>query len=167
VGRKGRDSGILFGVAGAYQFDRKESGTSVDNGTELIADVSFNGDGYQALVSGTWLYAEPTGGGDHFSNYGLLVQGGYFLTENFELYGRYDWISPGDRPGDLESFNNIAMGVNYFPFVRTNRWKFSGELGYLFEAQDKTIVAPSGSLGLLSAADPGQVSLRLQAQFGF
>lgn len=168
VGRMGRERGILLGLAGAYQRDWKDSssGTSTEKSTQLIADISFNGDGYQALVSGTWQWQEPKVGQD-FNTFGLLAQGGYFIAEPWQLYGRYDLISPGDMPGSQDTFNALAVGVNYFPFSWTNRWKFSGEAGYLFEALDKTIVAPSGSLGWLASDDDGQWNLRFQTQLGF
>lgn len=168
VGRRGREHSILLGLAGAYQRDWKDNstGTSAEKSSQLIADISFNGDGYQALVSGTWLWTDPKVGQD-FSNYGLLAQGGYFIAELWQLYGRYDLISPGDMPGSQDTFNALAVGVNYFPFSWTNRWKFSGEAGYLFEALDRTIVSPSGSLGWLASDDDGQWNLRFQTQFGF
>ncbi len=168
VGRRGRERGILLGVAGAYQRDWKDSssGTSAEKSSQLIADISFNGDGYQALVSGTWQWLEPKVGQD-FNTFGLLAQGGYFIAEPWQLFGRYDLISPGDMPGSQDTFNALAVGVNYFPFSWTNRWKFSGEAGYLFEALDRTIVSPSGSLGWLASDDDGQWNLRFQTQFGF
>jgi len=168
VGRRGRARGILLGVAGAYQRDWKDSstGTAAEKSSQLIADISFNGDGYQALVSGTWMWLDPKVGQD-YNNYGLLAQGGYFIAEPWQLYGRYDLISPGDMPGSQDTFNALAVGVNYFPFSWTNRWKFSGEAGYLFESLDRTIVSPSGSLGWLASDDDGQWNLRFQTQFGF
>lgn len=166
VGRRGRAQGVLLGLAGSYQYDNKDNGNQPDNSSEVIADVSFNGNGYQAMLSGTWLWVDPKNGGD-FSNYGLMAQGGYFFTDRFQLYSRYDLISPGNKNGNLDTFNAVAAGINYFPFLRTNRWKFTGELAYLFETMDKTIVAPSDSLNWLAASKSGQTSLRFQAQFGF
>ena len=118
------------------------------------------------MVAGSWSWRDPDTG-ESFSNYGLLVQGGYFLTEHAQVYGQYNFISPGDQPGDLEDFNSITAGINYFPFLWTNRWKFSAEVGYLFDALNETIVEPSGSLGWLASDEPGQTYFRIQAQFGF
>jgi hypothetical protein len=68
---------------------------------------------------------------------------------------------------DLESFNSITAGISYLPFLWTNRWKFSAEVGYLFDALNETIVEPSGSLGWLASDESGQTYFRIQAQFGF
>jgi hypothetical protein len=164
VGRRGRARGMLLGLAGGYQVD--EDSSAFAGSAQLNADFSFNGNGYQAMVAGSWFWHEPDTG-ESFSNYGLLVQGGYFLTEHVQIYGQYNFISPGDQPGDLEDFNAMTAGFSYFPFLWTNRWKFSAEVGYLFDALNDTIVDPSESLGWLASNEPGQTYFRIQAQFGF
>jgi hypothetical protein len=132
----------------------------------MFADLSFNGDGYQAMVAGSWTRLDPDAT-SAFSHYGLMLQGGYFFTEVVQVYGQYNLISPGDQPGNLETFNSITAGISYFPFQWTNRWKFSAEVGHLFDAINETIVEPSGRLGWLSSDVAGQTYFRLQAQFGF
>ena len=173
VGRRGQSKGILLGLGGGYQFGEDSSG--FDNISQLFADISFNGDGYQAMLSGSLTSHEPVDA-DSFSNYGLLLQGGYFMADHWQAYGQYNYISPGDQAGTsicspplcgLEPFSSIAGGVSYFPFAWTNRWKFSAELGYLFSALNKTIVQPSESLGWLSSNEAGQSYFRIQAQLGF
>ncbi|MHC4433278.1 MAG: hypothetical protein ACYTBS_15675, partial [Planctomycetota bacterium] len=142
---------------------------------QLNADISFNWNGYQAMVAGSWTWRDPVAA-NSFSNYGVLVQGGYFVAEHWQVYGQYNFISPGDQAGtstcspplcDLEPFNSIIGGVSYFPFHWTNRWKFSAEIGHLFDALNKTIVQPSESLGWLPSNEGGQTYFRIQAQFGF
>lgn len=164
VGRRGRPRGILVGLAGGYQVEKDSS--AFDQVTQLNADVSFNGDGYQAMVAGSWTWRDP-GAGSSFSNYGLLLQGGYFVTKDVQAYGQYNLVAPGDQPGNLETFNSVTAGVSYFPFAWTNRWKFSAEIAYLFDALNDTIIDPSGSLGWLASDQAGQTYFRIQAQFGF
>jgi len=169
IGRRGRSRGILLGIAGGYEdleADATADPGTIDSGYLLNLDLSFNGSGYQAMVAGSMTFREPLEG-DSYYNYGILVQGGYFVTEKLQLYGQYNLVSPGDQPGDLEDFHSITAGVSHFPFVRTNRWKFSGELGYLFDAINQTLVSPSGGLGWLASDEDGQLYLRIQAQFGF
>jgi len=128
--------------------------------------LSFNGDGYQAMVAASGTYQNPESS-ESYTNYGLMAQGGYFFRPQWQGYGQYNLVSPGDQPGDLDVFNSIALGVSYFPFLRTNRWKFSGEFGYLFEAINNTIVTPGGDLGFLPSDETGQGYFRIQTQFGF
>lgn len=164
IGRRGRPQGILLGLAGGYQ--AAEDASEFDAGAQLNADVSFNGDGYQVMLAGSWTWHDPDAA-DSFSNYGLVVQGGYFLAEDVQVYAQYNFVSPGDQPGDLDSFNSVTAGVSYYPFSWTNRWKFSAEAGHLFDALDATIVGPSGGLGWLPSDEEGQTYFRVQAQFGF
>lgn len=164
VGRKGRPEGVLLGLAAGYQSEKDRS--SFDRVAQMNADISFNGNGYQAMLAASWTRHEPKGGAS-FKNYGLLVQGGYFFTAHLQTYAQYNLVSPGDQPGDLKTFHSINAGMSYFPFRWTNRWKFSAEIAHLFDALNKTIVEPSGSLGWLPSDEDGQTYLRLQAQFGF
>jgi len=173
MGRRARPRGVLLGLSSGYQVE--DDATAFDQSAQLNADISFNGNGYQAMVAGSWTWHDPVAA-ESYSNYGLLVQGGYFLAEHWQLYGQYNFISPGDQPGtstcnpplcELEPFNSITVGVNYFPFLWTNRWKFSAEVAHLFDALNATIVEPSGSLGWLPSNESGQTYFRIQAQFGF
>lgn len=164
VGRRGRATGILLGIAGGYQTE--EDASAFDRSALVTADISFNGSGYQAMLAATWTRYEPKVGAS-FYNYGLLAQGGYFVTKHLQTYAQYNLVSPGDQPGDLETFHSLTAGVSYFPFFWTNRWKFSAEIAHLFDALNKTIVEPSGSLGWLASDEDGQTYFRLQAQFGF
>jgi hypothetical protein len=164
VGRRGRARGLLLGLAGGYHVE--EDASVFGSVAQINADVSFNGDDYQAMLAGSWTRRDPNAASS-FSHYGLLLQGGYFFTKDIQVYGQYNLISPGDQPGNLETFNSITAGVSYFPFQWTNRWKFSAEMGHLFDALSDTIVDPSGSLGWLPSDEAGQTYFRVQAQFGF
>ena len=63
-----------------------------DSGAQLNADISFNGDGYQAMAAGSWTWRDPEAA-DSFSNYGLLLQGGYFVAEHVQTIGKQvGWI---------------------------------------------------------------------------
>ena len=169
IGRRGRERGILFGIAGGYQdvdSDSSSDPATFDSGAQLNVDLSFNGDGYQAMVAGSVTWSNPDSGSRYY-NYGVLAQGGYFVMPKLQVYGQYNLISPGDQPGELENFNAVIAGVSYFPFIRTNRWKFSGELGYQFGAINDTLVTPSDSLGWLASDKGRQLYARVQMQFGF
>ena len=49
VGRRGRPRGILLGLSGGFWFEGDAS--AFDSGAQLNADISFNGDGYQAMAA--------------------------------------------------------------------------------------------------------------------
>jgi len=166
VGRRGRAHGVLVGLSGGYQAGKRDNANGRRAGGQLNADLSFNGDGYQAMVSGSATYRDPQAL-NSFMNYGVMAQLGYFVTEKSQLYGQYNWLGPGDQPGNLEDFNSLALGYSYFPFEWTNRWKFSAEVGQLFGTLDQTVVEPSGALGWFPSTESGQTYVKLQAQLGF
>lgn len=165
IGRRGRPFGVLVGLGPGYLV-RERRDMEVRRQGQVNLDLSVNGDGYQAMLAGSWTRSDPVGDVS-YNSYGFYAQGGYFLTDTWQAYVRYDFVSPGDQPGDLENFNAASVGVNWLPFSSTNRWKISGELGRTFGTLDNTIVQPSGNLGWLDSDQAGQTLLRLQAQFGF
>lgn len=164
VGRRGRERVTMIGLSGGYQTAKQNT---VDrDGAQINADLNLNGDGYQAVLAGsaTWRELGPSGA---FWNYGLMAQLGVFVTDHGQIYGQYNLVDPGDQPGGLDPFHSVALGYNHFPFLWTNRWKFSAEAGLVAGAVNDTIVAPSGSLGVFPSDDSTQAFVRVQAQVGF
>lgn len=166
VGRRGRAKVMMLGLSGAYQWKQTDISTQAKSGGQFNLDLNFNGDGYQVVFAGSGTWRDPVDSAS-FWNFGFLAQGGYFVGMGSQLYVQYNLISPGTEPGDLEVFNSIAAGYNFFPYLWTNRWKLTAEAGYHAGALNGTIVDPSGSLGWLASDEKGQAYLRLQAQFGF
>ncbi|MEN8148842.1 MAG: porin [Planctomycetota bacterium] len=164
VGRPGRADGSMLGVGFLYQY-RSNDPLLVENAMQLNVDYSMNGDGWQGMVavSMTWL-DDDINGSD--SVWGLMAQLGYFIADAHQVYGQFNHVNPGTMD-QFNSFSSLCVGVNWFPMIWTNRWKFSLEGGILMSALNDTIVAESGSLGWLSSDEKGQMYLRLQLQMGF
>jgi hypothetical protein len=169
VGRRGRSSGVLFGAGGLIQGrrDAEFPNTAPKFGTTLTADLSFNGNGYQTMATFTWQHVKPDGSTSSYNNYGLNLQGGYFVSRTLQLFGYYDGVYQGDQPGDLDPYHVLGAGVNFFPFDWTNLYKASLEAGYLLGNMSKTIVSPGSTLGFFESSGSGQFMLRAQLQFGF
>lgn len=65
------------------------------------ADLSFEGDGWNAFIAGVGGYTdfEDIGGVStadaDFDDYGVVVQGGIMIPDtNWEIFGRYDAVFP-------------------------------------------------------------------------
>lgn len=166
IGRRGRQKVMMLGISAAGQGSPGRDLDGTKAAGQLNFDLNFNGSGYQAVLAGSSTIVRPVGGST-YANFGLLAQVGVFVLDPLQLFTQYNLISPGTQPGNLESFNSLALGVNYFPFLWTNRWKLTLEGGVLFNALSNTLVQPSGSLGLLASNEAPQGYLRVQAQFGF
>ena len=167
VGRPGRAHGILLGTSAAYQYRAQEPMVmEIRSAAQANVDLSFNGDGYQAMVAGSATWRDPEGM-ESSTSYGLLAQAGVFVAENQQVYTQYNFLSPCDAPGNLENFDSLAVGYSFFPFDWTNRWKFSAEVGHLFGSLNQTVVGASGALGWLPSDEDHQTYLKFQAQIGF
>jgi hypothetical protein len=154
---RGEEGGMMVGVA-----VRGQKGAGVNNGFSLTDDAEIFG----VTADFTWdfgganLYAafvyqsiewgnQDLGGGATIDlgtsdQVGFMVQGGYFVTEEIEIFGRYEYVdygldqtvtvNPGGLSGslaDLPKFNGITLGANYFfaPNV-----KATVEWGYNFKS---------------------------------
>jgi hypothetical protein len=62
--------------------------------------------------------ADPGGGLDDFTNFGLVAQAGYMLNPSWELFGRYSGTYLDEEitvgAGDEDTFHELTFGVNYF-----------------------------------------------------
>ena len=164
VGRRGRPRGLLFGIAGSVQEGGRASLARLAG--LVTADVSYNWDGGQAMVYGTWRRADSRTYGV-VDDWGLVAQAGHFVTCTLEPYARYEAVFPDPARAENDEFHSALIGLNWYPIQWTNRYKISGEFGYLFGPINGTIVPPGTSVGFLPTDVDDQYYLRFQFQFGF
>ena len=153
---QGEEWGLLLGVGGYYQSGRNgNSNFNYGGGTEgnefgFTADATASFGGFS--VTGAVFYTQAdsewvtgtTGSGD-FENYGTFVQAGFFLTEAFELVGRYEYGDFGNLSGS-ESANTqstVTIGGNYY-FAK-NRCKWQTEISYAFHSMSESIFGIGGN----------------------
>ena len=173
----------MLGVAAHYQMGGETGGldaTGAPDGTnsrDLFAatvDASFEGSGWNAFVAGYYRNDDndEVAESDDFSDFGILVQGGYFFTDQVEGFARYDVVlMDGDRsvaPDGDDSFHSVAGGFNYYISPESHALKFSAQVNYFFNpTTDVEIVSTSTSIPLLRDGEEGQVSAILQMQIMF
>jgi hypothetical protein len=129
-----QDDLLVFGVG----VDWTQTG-STDAYLHTV-DVQWEGTqglGLYAAYIGQFLDAEglATDDEDSLYNWGALVQAGYMLNENWEIFGRYNYIDlDEDAPGadeDEDTFHEITGGVNYY--FKGHSAKVTIDVGYLPE----------------------------------
>jgi hypothetical protein len=157
---------VLVGAALHFEDGGETAGTDDEQLFIATADAQWEGPGY--TVSGALVYAksEFAGGGDR-SDYGLMVQGGYFFTDAIEGFARIDAIFlDGDSvaPGADDNLLFLGIGANYYPFIESNAVKFTAQLGYSFNDNDDVAGSDTGFLG---QDTDGEVALQFQGQFIF
>lgn len=138
------------------------------------ADLMFEGDGWNLFAMGVGLYTDTNGGVGNFHDFGFMVQGGVFVTDDIEPFARYDVILPdSDRAAD-NAFSTITVGANYY--LHGQAAKFTVDFQYfLDDVADNALVAGAAAgpnaaadrIGLLPSADDGQFAIRFQFQLLF
>jgi hypothetical protein len=168
---RGSNAGGMLGAAIAWQ-SMGDTNPSAPAGssdmTTATVDFSWVADGWNAYVAGIWQSMSPATGVDT-DVYGIVAQGGFFVTDQDELFGRYDLFMPDDSnaPAD-EDFNAITVGWNHYFVPESHAAKFTLDLAYYLDATTtSTGVSTSDGHNLLPDSEDGQLALTAQFQFLF
>lgn len=166
---KGSDNGLLIGVAvHAEQTGRTgdgADGTPADSarpGNTLFMytiDASYESDGWNLFGSFVGSNNDPrASGASSTDNFGLVIQGGVFVADQWELFARWDtfWpdkdlASPRLRP---RSYSAITAGVNYYMFQNSHAAKFTGQLVWNMNKTKNLLAAPGGVLPGFTSGGP-------------
>ena len=130
-------------------------------------DASLEGNGWNAFVAGLWQQSDPDSGPVAMA-YGVVAQGGFFVTDQVELLARYDAIFPNQVAGP-DDFNTLTAGINYFVSPMSHVFVISGDFIYYFDPESDCAIipAPSTTLDLLTDSSGDQIAFRIQAQIVF
>lgn len=150
-------------------------GTLETNLFAYTADLMFKGDGWNIFGMGVGLHSDTNGGVGSFDDFGFMVQGGVFVTDDIEPFVRYDVILPDSGRAADSAFNTLTIGANYY--LHGQAAKFTFDLQYFFDdVASNALVAGAASgapnsvgnrIGLLPSGEDGQVAIRLQFQLLF
>ena len=106
---------------------------------------------------------------------GILLQGSFYLSEKWELYGRYQYLDPLSKPAiqplssssvfpdELASLNAISVGANWYLDGQDLKWSF--ELGYAFNTVGPTIATPENGFRPTVSGYEFVLMTQLQLQF--
>lgn len=136
---------------------------------QITADAQLEGNGWNAFASGTYRSLDLRGM-DAFDDFGFLVQGGIFVSEQAELFARWDAVIPdSDRGTNDDMFNTITAGVNYYLSPKSHVAKFSADFVYFIDAQadSSSVISANSGVPLLASPDDGQFDIRVQFQIMF
>ena len=170
----GSDYGLKLGGGFHWQDGTEDSNFGVGE-LELgawTADLMFQGDGWNAFLMGVGLYTDPAGG-DDMTDWGALVQGGFFLPDSdWELFARYDVVMPDDDRALDDNFQTLTFGANYY--IHGQAAKFTMDFQYFMdETSENALVSDPGNsdryerIGLLPTAEEGEFTIRAQFQLLF
>lgn len=156
----------MVGVAAHFQNGGDTFATADESRWGLTADVSVEGDGWNVFAAAVYSRVDPDPGSG-LNDWGVLVQGGVFLGENTELFGRWDIIIPDDDRAADENFNTITVGLNQYMIPKSHAAKFTVDFQWYLDNPSESIVVPNTLTGLLAADSDDQWNLRAQIQLLF
>lgn len=111
---RGEEAGMMVGFAGFYERGNQNSGLDGVKGYGLTADFSWEMGGANLFAAFVWTGAN----GDNIDTthpWGFNFQGGYFVTDDVEVFGRYDLLDYDlDPSSDSTRYNGFTIGANYF-----------------------------------------------------
>ena len=116
--KRGSEFGAMVGVAGAIQRANQNIGAA--SGTVaggVTADLTLDFDGASIFVAGVWTNVAAPSGGGTTNPYGLVVQGGYFVADDVEAFGRYSYMDYDltNVPNEgVSTYNGFTVGANWF-----------------------------------------------------
>lgn len=164
--KRGSSNALLVGAAGLVtvgETDADGDGLQREAFYELIgtADVSYEGDGWNAFVASNILHRSAQGV-DDMNMFGVSGHVGHYVTDDLELFTQYSWMTGEDSAGELST---LATGFN--KYIVGHTVKLSADVLYSFN--EITAAYASGSRALLQDApgQDGQIVLRAQFQLGF
>lgn len=163
---RGEESALLLGGAAHYQVG--EYGTIADelDVFQWTVDASAEFGGCNVLGA---LVGRHLSGAAEADQYGAIVQGGFFLSDHWELFGRYEW---GDLDFDDAELSIVTIGATRY-FAK-HQLKWTTDVG--FGLSEVSSMWGGGFVG--GGADPtgwrtdapdedGQVVIRSQVQLLF
>ena len=166
--KTGAKSGMLVGFS--YQSLDHEDGESQEYGnisanesTGWSADVSWRGDGWNILA-----YLVDTDGttndGTELNSSGWLLQGGYMINDNTELFAK-------TQHGEIEGGNDmdaVSVGFNHWPIAGSSNVKWTTDISWADPVSDGTNAGDWVSSGNGWRADSSdQTLIRTQLQLLF
>jgi hypothetical protein len=160
---KGSETGIMIGAAAHYQEGEEDT---LADGTDLAiltVDATALFSGWNLF--GAFMYANGDDGlGDSSNPWGFVFQGGFYLDETWELYGRLEFGDFDDIGfTGQEDLTVLTIGVNKYFAGQNAKWSL--DAGYAFDE-----VQLDSDITGLRGDDPGsdgQFVVRTQWQLFF
>lgn len=131
--------------------------------TFWTVDAQVEGDGWNAFVEYVGHDVDIDATSDiSYTNHGLIVQGGMFVSDQVELFARYDSIFLDDvlvLAGSDDTYQGITAGLNYYFVPESNAAKFSLDVVFAVDESVSLDSAIYGTGGNNDASATGLLGL--------
>ena len=167
------DTGLRIGFAALYQDgDVGDSATVGSNKGPwpnvftCTVDGQFEYQGWSVYAMGLYNANQAeTPGNPDADNYAILVQTGFYLTDEWELFGRWEYIDFDDNVSSNDEFSLFTFGTNYYVNGQAN--KLSADVGFSTDSIGAATANDRGVLEVDRDGDDYQFFLRFQWQLMF
>ncbi len=156
----GSDPAVLLG--GAVHFQRSDAGSPLTHDKQLLwtADVTVQLSGVNLFVYVVGNHLDNRGAAPGSDQIAVVVQGGIYVADNWEVFARYEWADP-DIPGESE-LSVITAGVTRFIHGRNLKW--ITDVGVGLNPVAPTFASGSADWRADAPGRDGQVVVRSQLQ---
>lgn len=167
---RNKDMAGLFGAAFHWQHIGNTAAVASQeqaNMLEYTLDYSLEGNGWNFYIAGVGTHYDPDEGGTKSTDdWGILAQGGIFVSDADEIFARWDWVIPdSDRAGD-DDFHTLGLGWNHYFFPESHAAKFTADVQWFPNETSKNDlaagIADANNNALRPDAEGDQFAIRLQ-----
>lgn len=150
---RGSDRGMMLG--GAIQVQ-----TGRDDIDLMLLTFDFSGEFNGWNVFGELLFARADGPGVSASPLGLIAQGGYYFTDDWEGFARFEWSDTDSLSPD----NILILTIGATNHLGTAA-KWTTDIGFGLDAEN--FLVPIADWRADAAGESGQIVIRSQLQLAF
>ena len=165
---RGSEYAAKIGVAAHWQQSPDVPATPDTTVFAYVVDAMAAGDGWNAFASFVGFNTD-TDGVPTTDDFGVVVQGGVFVDDDWEVFARYDGVFADSSRPNNDDFNTITAGANYY--IHGQAAKFSIDLTWFLDSTTGNDlvngVAGANSIGLMPSAEEDQIAIRAQFQLLF
>lgn len=113
--------GAMFGIAASVQRSESDGALSATRNEidwfAWTADLSLEFGGANLFISYIQHYVDRGGSAGQFNFYGVVVQGGYYITPKWEVFARGEWGKADSKQNLIGPTNDLMIatfGANYY-----------------------------------------------------
>ena len=168
---RGANSGFMLGGALHYQ-GMGSTNPATNPTTEMTTgtiDASLVQDGWNLYAAVLW--RSMNSGTMTLTDSGFVLQGGVFVSDQDEFFGRWDIITPSDSnptvvgTSGANDFNTLTVGWNHYLIPESHAAKFTLEVQHYPDPSTESIVSIRGNLLADSTSDQFAITAQFQLLF--
>jgi phosphate-selective porin OprO and OprP len=166
--KRGSDRAVMLGAAAHYEKAPDIGGSTEAEMVSYTVDLSYEDNGWNAYAAFIGRNITDAGNvsGVDVDTYGVVVQGGVYLTEHWELFARFDDFFNDNSVGD--DFATVSFGVNNYIYGHAAKFSLDAQW-YLDDISGAggAIGANTGIGYLGNGTEDGEFVVRAQFQLLF